>query len=75
MPTDPLPKVIYFVQKPAEYLSFVGYLLRLAVLGQTLGIDILSVGKRLPDNAPAFLAQPGLWVEYSDGSCQRVQAQ
>ena len=70
--TELHPTAIYFIQRPSEYASFVGHLCRIAAFGYTLGVDIMFVGKNLPENAPGYFHRPGLWVEYSDKSVKLV---
>ena len=70
--TEPHPQAIYFVQRPTEYLTFVGHLVKLAAFGYNLGLDVMFVTENPPVNAPPAFSQPGVWVEYSDKSLESV---
>ena len=70
--TEPHPQAIYFVQRPTEYLTFVGCLVKMAVLGYRLGIDVMFVTENPPANAPSAFSCPGVWVEYSDKHLESV---
>ena len=66
------PQTIYFVQKRAEHLSFIGHMVRIAALGFNLGLDVMLVTKNVPANAPPAFSQPGVWVQYSDEHFEMV---
>lgn len=70
--TEAHPTAIYFVQKRPEHLTFIGYLIRLATFGITLGLDVMLITGDVPDTAPSELQSPGLWVKYSDGHWEGV---
>ena len=71
---EPHPTCLYFVQKNSEYVSFVGHLCKIATFGYTLGLDVMLVGKDLPENAPAYFYRPGIWVEYSDKNVELIKS-
>ena len=57
------PVAIWFVERPSEYLAFVGRMLQIAALAYSFGLGAVEL-----DKPNEICSAPGLWVQYSDNA-------